>query len=363
MASDTEPGAGDNTRMRAWQYTSTAGGLEKGLKLNEAARRPGGRSLGAREILVRVHNVSLNPADWKLAEMLSPLNGVARPRAATPGMDFAGVIEQMGSGVAAAAAAAAGGGSSWHRVGARCFGRAPAPFAGRGALATYVVVGPDDCAELPDAVGFEDGACVGTAGLAAWQSIAPHVTAGAGDRVFVNGGSGGTGTFGIQVARALGCRVAASCSAGGAAELCRALGAERVVDYAREDAGRVLSAEGRVFRVVMDNALYPVDLYRAADAYLLPDGRYVSVGGPHTAHAMASTLKRLLVPSFLGGGKRKLVILTSACRPDHLAAMARLMEEGKVKPVIDEVFAFDEVPRAFEKLKTGHAHGKIVIKV
>ncbi|KAI1338688.1 hypothetical protein F5Y15DRAFT_407637 [Xylariaceae sp. FL0016] len=340
--------------MRAWQYTSTSGGLEKGLRLNETARRPGTTAfafapLGDRDILVRVHRASLNPADWKVAEMLSPLNGVARPRAATPGLDFAGVV----------ARAAVGGAL---REGTRCFGRVPKTFAGRGALGEYVVVGPEDCAALPDGVSFDDGACVGTAGLAAYQSIAPHVEEGAGDRVFVNGGSGGTGTFGIQVARALGCRVAASCS-GGNVELCRSLGCDLVVDYTCEDTSQVLKGEGCVFKVVMDNAVFPADLYKAADTYLLPSGRYVSVGGPHTFSAMANTMKRVAIPSFLGGGKRKLILLASDCKRHQLEAMARWMEEGKMKPVIDSVFDFEDVPRAFEKLKTGRPRGKIVIKV
>ncbi|KAI1496978.1 hypothetical protein F5X99DRAFT_398378 [Biscogniauxia marginata] len=222
---------------------------------------------------------------------------------------------------------------------------------------------------------MEEASCIGTAGLTAYQSIAPYVRPGAGDRVFINGGSGGTGTFGIQVAKALGCHVTASCSGPNVA-LCRSLGADAVIDYTREDVCAVLASSSsssssdpgsgaRAFRLVVDNVgVSPPDLYSAADRFLDPEeGRFVQVGGEPTLAGLRVAASRALLPAFLGGGRRRWEFIVTRNDAEDLAQLGRWVREGKLKPVVDEVFGFEDVPKAFEKLKTKRARGKIVVRV
>ncbi|KAI0482185.1 hypothetical protein GGR56DRAFT_663204 [Xylariaceae sp. FL0804] len=341
--------------MRAWLYTSASGGLERAMKLTSDAPQPP-RPLPKGQVLVRVHRMSLNPADYKFPEALGPLARAVVGTPAAPGMDFAGVVVE----------AAGDSGTDGFDVGQKVFGRV---FKTRfGPLGEYVLAGREQLAALPDeGVSLDEAACVGTAGLTAYQSIAPHVRAGRGDEVFVNGGSGGTGTFGIQVAKALGCRVTASCSARNA-DLCRSLGADEVVDYTSEDVCAALRARGKVFKLVVDNVGHsPADLHKAADDFLVPaaegGGRYVQVGAGASLGDVATLAKRSLLPSLLGGGKSAFEFMFTKESHEDLAQLGRWMQEGKVKAVIDEVFEFADAPKAIEKLKSGRAKGKIVVKV
>ncbi|RYP09479.1 hypothetical protein DL764_001258 [Monosporascus ibericus] len=334
--------------MRAWLYSSVQNGLENSLTLSDAAPQPPfPTSPNAKdEVLVKVQYAALNPADYKLAEM-----GLARRALVTvpasPGLDFAGtVVESRVEGCA---------------PGDRVFGRlAPGRF---GALGEYVVATRAGLTRVPEGVGLDQAGAVGTAGLTAYQCIAPNVRPG--DRVFVNGGSGGTGTFGIQVAKALGCSVVASCSAANA-DLCKALGADEVIDYRTQDVCEVLRArarDGGEFALVVDNVGSPHSLYKAADDFLSPGGKFFQVGSGVTLGDVRSIASRALLPSFLGGGRRKFQCLVTQNKQEDLARMAEWMAEGKVKAVVDETFAYKDVPEAYRKLKTGHARGKIVVKV
>lgn len=386
---DKDAGAGEwPTTMRAWTYDSASGGLEKTLYLNEIATPPPASALTKDAVLVRVLYASLNPADYKLAE----LGLLARPLVAPPahpGMDYAGRVVRAG--------AAAG---QTYRPGDLVFGRVePSRY---GTLAEYVVVrSGEGIARVPEGMvkeGKEEEddalaqlAAVGTCGLTALQSIEPYLPGGkaAGEegkgtapRVFINGGSGGTGTFGIQIARALGCRVTTSCS-GANAELCRSLGAEEVIDYRTQDVGEALrqqvqqqqqgnqedkSSSSALFRVVVDNVgLTPAgqqDLHKAADGFLAADGGcFVQVGGGASGAAVAATARRALLPGFLGGGRRRWKMIMTAQSHAGLARIGAWMAAGEVRAVVDEVFPFERAAQAYTKLKTGRAKGKIVVKV
>lgn len=331
--------------MKAWQYTDTSGGLEKHLELNEIPRPP--EPLAEFEILVEVTSASINPADYKVPELgLISRSVISRP--ATPGMDFSGRVASLGAKVDS------------FRVGEAVFGRlAPKQ---RGSLGQFVVVDTkgEVCVPLPDGVDADAAAAVGTAGVTAYETIAPYVRAG--DRVFINGGSGGTGTFGIQIAKALGCHVTVSCSAGKAA-LCRALGADATIDYAAGSVAEKLREAGQVYSLAVDNVGAPADLYKAADEFLVPAGPFVQVGSDVSLGSARTVASRMLLPAFLGGGRRKFVMHVIKPRADELRQLARLLAEGKIKPAIDEVFKFEDAPRAFEKLKGGTVAGKIVIRV
>ncbi|KAJ4289294.1 hypothetical protein N0V88_007045 [Collariella sp. IMI 366227] len=311
------------TTMRAWQYTTTTGGIEKNLTLNDAASVPAISSrLGDAELLVQVLAASLNPADYKVPE----LGLVARAKIhtpATPGMDFCGRVVQTTRTVDDFA------------IGDLIFGRIDATQ--HGTLAKYIVAPTKTCAVVPEGVSVDEAAAVGVAGLTAYHAISSYVQPT--NKIFINGGSGGTGTFSIQIAKALGCHVTVSCSPA-KADLCRSLGADEILDYTSCNISEVLKTKGQVFSLVVDNAGSPDDLYKAADDFLLPEGRFVQVGSTR---------------------KYEMFMIRQA--PGDLKQLGQWIAEGKVKVVVEETYEMEDLPKAFEKLKTGRSAGKLVVHV
>jgi NADPH:quinone reductase-like Zn-dependent oxidoreductase len=328
--------------MRAWQYNSVHSGLEKNLKLNNIPPPVPSPS----QNLIRTVAVALNPVDYKAAEI--PLIGrLLVPSAATPGIDFAGVLLKPASG-------------SDLKVGQLVFGVAgTTPFAA-GVLKEYILVEKGRLVKVPEGVDPVDAATMGVAGLTAYQSIVPHVKKG--DQIFINGGSGGTGVFGIQVAKAVGCRVTTSCSTANV-ELCKSFGAEEVVDYRKGSVIEALKKSKVKFDHIVDNVGTDPDLYWHCHEFTKPEALYVMVGGAPTWSGLRNGLKRKLIPSMLGGGKRKFTGFFPSPKIEDLEKLGMWMEEGKVKAVIDTKFKFEEAPKAFEKLKTGRARGKVVVDV
>jgi NADPH:quinone reductase-like Zn-dependent oxidoreductase len=332
--------------MKAWQYSSTTGGIEKNLVLNDSVPIPTVSSRrGDAELLIQVVSASINPADYKAPELGLVARAVIRTPA-TPGMDFCGRVVQTTETVDDFA------------VGDLVFGRIDVQQ--HGTTAEYVVAPTKTCTPVPEGVSPDDAAAVGVAGITAYQTIAPNAKSG--DKVLINGGSGGTGTFGIQVAKALDCHVTATCSPA-KADLCRSLGADEIIDYTSTDVSQVLKAKGQVFSLVVDNAGLPADLYKAADDFLLPTGKFVQVGGPLNFDAIKTVATRLLVPSFLGGGKRKYVMYNIGHSRDDLKQLGQWIAEKKIKVVVEETYELGDLPKAFEKLKTGRNAGKLVIHV
>lgn len=341
-------------KMRAWTYSSASGGLEKALQLQTETSPPPMTLLGKDSVLVHVSHMTLNPADYKVSEM-GLLSKLVIPVPASPGMDYSGTVAAVGSDVKA------------YQPGQKVFGRVE-PIKNRyGSLAEYIVVkDAEGIAAAPE--GWDDKmdqlACVGTCGLTALQSIQPYASSG--DKVFINGGSGGTGTFSIQIAKALGLHVTVSCS-GTNAELCRGLGADEVVDYREQNVSEVLKAKGKVFKLVVDNVGSTPpgqeDLYLAANTFLVDDGQFIQVGGGVSASQIKSVVSRSFMPGFLGGGKRKFAMVVTKQDHEGLARIGEWMKEGKIKGVIDEAFQYEDAPKAYAKLKTGRAKGKIVVVV
>ncbi|KAK5136398.1 hypothetical protein LTR08_003524 [Meristemomyces frigidus] len=307
--------------MRAWQYTTASpGGLVPNLHLNTVPvphPKP-------TQHLMQVLAAAINPVDYKPAE-IALLSRLVNPKPATPGFDFAGRL------ITPAAA-------SDLKPGQLIFGMSStSPLAGGGALREYAVVDPS----------------------ATVASLAPYVQPG--DKVFINGGSGGTGIFAIQIAKALGCHVTASCSAPNM-PLCTRLGADEVIDYTAQPL-TTLVARGPVFAHVVDNVGGDFNLYWQCHRYTTPHAKFIYVGAsPSLAH-IANMFKVTLLPGFLGGGKRKFVGLLAVPSKEELTKIAAWMVEGKVEAVVDETFAFEKVPEAFTRLKTGRARGKIVVEV
>ena len=330
--------------MKAWQFSSTTGGIEANLKLNDKAIPPPAK-LSPDEVFVEVISMSLNPADYKLAEL--PIVGrLAITKPASPGIDYCGRVIGTGSAVDL-------------KSGQIVFGRlgGPTKF---GSLAECMVVKRAGAVPLPDGVDLDDAAAIGTAGLTAYQSIVPHVKAG--DKVFINGGSGGTGTFGVQIAKAVGCHVTTSCSTPNI-QLCRDLGADEVIDYKSTDIVKELRAKAPGFSLIVDNVGSPTRLYEDSHHYLKEGGRYVQVGVASSLSGLFSLFTRSFWPSFLGGGKRPYSSIFAVNKYDDLAQIGQWMKEGKVRAVIDSVFEFEEGNKSFEILKSGRARGKIVVRV
>jgi NADPH:quinone reductase-like Zn-dependent oxidoreductase len=332
--------------MKAWQFTSATGGLDKNL-YQPASGAPKPRPYDD-QILVEVHSMALNPADYKVPE----LGMIARPlisMPAIPGMDFSGRVAELGSKV------------DWARVGEMVYGTYTGSL-GKGTLAQYVAVGREMVIGTPEGVDVDDAATIGVAGLTAYQAVKPYVEEGKGNKVFVNGGSGGTGVWTIQIAKALGCHVTASCSTANI-DLCKSLGADEVLDYKKEDIVEQLKASGEVFHLIVDNIGTPANLYKASDAFLVPGGTFAQVGAGVGFAPAVQIATSAFLPNFLGGGKNKYQMVICKTRFEELGQLGKWMKEGKVKAVIDEKFAWEDAPMAFEKLKLGRTKGKIVVKV
>lgn len=330
--------------MRAWQYSRTSGGLEKNLTINASAALP---TRKPDQHLVKVLAAALNPVDYKPAE----IPGVARfaiTKPATPGIDFAGTVVQPATG-------------SSLKPGQLVFGSCgTSPLAG-GALREFSISGVQSTCAIPDGVDPVDMATIGVAGLTAYQSIVPHVKSGG--KVFINGGSGGTGVFGIQFAKAVGCHVTTTCSTANV-ELCKTLGADRVIDYKQETVLDVLlKAQESKFDHAVDNVGSDEQLPLQCHRFLRPGALLVMVGGEPSLKSLTQALKRVFLPGFLGGVKGNVQMFWPEQKVQDLQQIAEWMQAEKVKAVIDSRFPFEQAVEAFRKLKTGRARGKIVIDV
>lgn len=336
--------------MRACQYSTAQGGLENNLQLNDKVKCPPHDALSQRDdhIMVEVISASLNRADYQTAEMPGVGTALIR-KPASPGMDYCGRVASTGSTV------------DHLSVGELVFGRLVRPTQ-YGTLGQYILADREGCVCLPEGVHPDHAATIGTAGWTAYKSIVPNVKPG--DRVFINGGTGGTGTFGIQIAKLLGCHVTTTCSTENI-DMCSELGADMVMDYGAFDITKQMSAYGESvpFDLVVDNVGQPGDLYEHCHNFLQPDGKFISVGGAG-GWDLAATASRFL-PSFLGGGKRRRgsVQVMMSNKHEDLTQLGRWMADGKIKPVIDSTYALKDASHAFERLKSGHARGKVVVHV
>lgn len=332
------------TTMQAWQFSSASGGLENNLFLPAGgAPRP---KVANNDVLVEVFSMAINPADYKFPEM-GLMAKAMFPSRSIPGMDFCGRIVETGSKVDS------------YKIGEIVFG-AKSRKLGYGSLGQFMVVSTDQLALMPEGVQVDHAAAIGVAGTTAYQSIKPNVQEG--DKIFINGGSGGTGVWGIQIAKALGCHVTTSCSTANV-ELCKRIGADEVIDYKTDGLIKTLQEKGKVFTLVVDNAGSPTNLYKVSNAFLIPTGKFVQVSMNTSLGAIGQLTCNFLRPGFLGGGKARYKLLVSKPTADSFKEMGTWMKEGKLKAVIDSTFEFDDVPKAFVKLKTGRAKGKIVVHV
>ena len=294
------------------------------------------------QVLVRVRAASVNPLDWHFVRgtpyLLRLQAGLRKPRSIRLGVDFAGTVEAVGRDV------------TRFKPGDEVFG-------GRsGAFAQYVAVGADRALALkPAGLSFEEAASLPIAGVTALQGLRDRGRLRAGQRVLVNGASGGVGTFAVQIAKALGADVTGVCS-GRNAQLVRSIGADRVVDYARED----FTQGAERYDLVLDN----VGNHSLLECrrVLNPRGTYVMVGGQpgRWLDPMPRALGALLLSRLVSQDMR---MMLADLNGRDLAVLADLAQAGKVRPVIDRRYALHEVPAALGYLEAGHARGKVVIDV
>lgn len=350
--------------MRAYHFSSTSPTLEANLKLKPTAPLPPkANSLARNQLLVRVLATSINPADYKFPSF--PIFGrLIVPRPSAPGIDFAGRVTHPGP-------------STSLTQGTLVFGRLANPQK-HGTLGEYVVATTDEVVPLPEGVSPLDAACVGTAGLIAYQSITPHVKPG--DNVFINGGSGGTGIFSIQIAKQLGCWVTTTTSPGNV-ELCKQLGADEVIDYRKGSVVDSLRQTGRKFQLVVDNIGADPKLWSRVEDYTSPGAPFLQVGLPISFASFFAVTKSkfnppprktpllytdyqrdTLWPSWLGAPHRRYKMALVYTDTKALAHMGQWLAEGKVKVVKDRVYPYSEAQAAFAQLRAGHVRGKIVIE-
>lgn len=326
--------------MKAWLYSSTTGGLEKNLTLDSTVDTPS-TSLRPGQVLVEVISVSINPADYKVPAM-PIVSRLLISKPASPGMEFAGRVVATGTEV------------SDFKPGQLVYGMIGE--AGTfGTLREYIAVETKHIVAVPEGVDLDQAATVGCAAQTAYQSLVPYVAKG--DKVFINGGSGGCGVFAIQMAKLLGCEVTTTCSSRNV-QLCKDLGADDVIDYTTQDVLETLKEHGQVYDHMVDHIGTPADLYSQSDSFLRPGKVFLQVGGEILNYAA-----RLVRPGFLGGGTRKYVILMMKVKKDDMYQVGQWMHEGKVRALIDSTYEFSDAVKAFEKLRTGRSRGKIVIHV
>ncbi len=292
------------------------------------------------EVLVKVRAVSVNASDWEMLRgrpLYARIGGPFRPRHHILGSDIAGRVE------------AAGRHATLFRPGEDVFADI---LSSMGGFAEYVCVPQSALARMPAGLSYEQAAALPQAGAIALQGIQDKAGLRPGQQVLVNGAGGGSGMYAIQLAKLSGAEVTGVDNAE-KLEFMRSLGADRVIDYTRED----FTASGRAYDMILDLAAH-----RSAFAYrgsLAPGGRYLYVGG-----SAGTLLQVLLLGPVLGRADgKKIRLLAVRLGAKHLAPLVELCQAGKITIVIDRRYPLSQVPRALRYLGEGHAKGKVVIIV
>jgi NADPH:quinone reductase-like Zn-dependent oxidoreductase len=301
-------------------------------------------AVGDGEVLVRVHAASVDRGTWHLmAGLAYPIRlvfGLRRPNFANPGRNLAGTVEAVGAGV------------TEFRPGDEVFGVA----AGNGTFAEYVVARPDRLAAKPGNLSFAEAAAVPVSGSTALQAVRDHGRVRAGESVLVLGASGGVGSFAVQIAKALGAEVTGVASTG-KLEAVRALGADHVLDYTRED----VVDGGRRYDVVLD--IGGNRSLRQLRRVLTPRGRLVIVGGETGGRwldGLDRQLRAVLLSPFV---RQRLGFFVNKENAADLVALRELIEAGAVTAAVEHVYPLTEVPAAIRRLLAGRVVGKVAVTI
>jgi NADPH:quinone reductase-like Zn-dependent oxidoreductase len=299
------------------------------------------------QVLVRVHAASVNPYDWHFIEGTPKIIrlmgvGLRKPKDTRVGVDFAGTVEAVGKNV------------TNFKPGDEVFG-------GRGgAFAEYVCPRANRAVALkPASVTFEQAASVNIAGITALQAVRDKGKVQPGQKVLINGASGGVGTFAVQIAKSFGADVTGVCSTRNI-DLVQSLGADRVIDYTKADFTK--SAER--YDVMLDN----VGNHSLSECrgVLTPNGKYVLIGGggANEQGFLGGLGKALWAMVFSKFVNQQMGMMMADANGKDLTILAEMMQSGKLKPVIDRTYkSLGEIPDAIRYLEQGHARGKVVITV
>jgi NADPH:quinone reductase-like Zn-dependent oxidoreductase len=294
------------------------------------------------EVIVKVRAASVNPYDWHMMRgkpyiMRMMGSGIGKPADPLLGADFAGVVESVGKDVGS-------------------FKPGDEVFGGRdGAFGDYVRVRASrNIVHKPPNITFEEAAAVPIAAITALQALRDHGKLAPGQKVLVNGASGGVGIYAVQIAKALGAQVTGVCS-GRNVELVKSLGADHVIDYTRQN-----FTEGDVkYDLIVDNVMtHDLSDYRRV---LTDEGRFVIVGSLNDGEylgPMADVLKAAAYDPFVG---QEYGFMMSEMKPEDLATLGDMLAEGKIRSVIDRTYKMSELPEAIRYVETGRARGKVIV--
>ena len=298
------------------------------------------------QLLVRVRAASVNPYDWHFVEgspkiMRGMIGGLRKPKDTRLGVDFAGTVEAVGKNVTS-------------------FKPGDEVFGGKGgAFAEYVTPRADRAVTLkPANVTFEEAAAVNIAGLTALQAVRDKGKIQPGQKVLINGASGGVGTYAVQIAKIFGADVTGVCSTRNV-DLVKSLGADRVIDYTKEDYAK----SDQKYDVILDN----VSNHSLSEnrKLLPPNGKYVMIGGGSANQqgwigSLGKPLKALIMKPFVS---QQMGMMMAEMNQSDLKYFADQMQSGKLKSVIDRTYKLSEIQQAIAYVEEGHARGKVIITV
>jgi len=319
--------------MKAAVYRSY--GPPEILKIEEVEKPTPGKD----EVLVKILASSVNPADWYGMIGLLPIrlgSGLIKPKEIRLGTDFAGVVEAVGKDV------------TQFKPGDEVYG------ARNGAFAEYV------CASKfvfhkPAQISFEQAGGVAIAAITALQGLRDHGQIQAGQKVLINGASGGVGSFAVQIAKAFGAEVTGVCSPRNV-ELVRALGADYVIDYTKED----FTCSGKRYDLILDNV--GSRSFRECQRVLNPKANFVIVGGPKTP--LIGPLSHVIMSKVTSvGASQKVAFFMATFKREDFMLLNEMFESGQVKPVVEQTYPLREISSAMRHLGTGHAKGKIIVAI
>ncbi len=321
--------------MKAIVYTKY--GPPEVLSLQEVAKP----TPKADELLIKIHAASANAYDWHIMRadpfLARFARGLFSPKNTIPGADVAGVVEAVGATV------------TQFEPGDAVFGDLAS--SGDGAFAEYVCLPEKFAVSMPTNLTFAEAAAVPMAAVTALKGLRDVAQVQPGQKVLINGASGGVGTFAVQIANVMGAEVSAVCSTT-KMDMARSLGADHVIDYTRQD----FTQSGQCYDVILG-----VNGYQSLSAYkraLAPQGIYAMAGG-----TTAQIFEALLLGPFMSRGGKKITTVTSEPNQNDLIYLKELIEGGQVKPILDRCYPLSETADAIRYLEQGHASGKVIVTV
>lgn len=330
--------AANAQRMKAVVYRCYGG--PEVLKL-EDVEKP---ALADNEVLIKVHAAAANPLDWHfmrgLPYLVRIIAGVGAPEDVTMGVDFAGIVEAAGKDV------------KRFKPGDEVFG------AKRGAFGEYVSMAEDRAVAFkPANMTFEQAAAVPVAAITALQALRDKGNIQRGQKVLINGASGGVGTFAVQIAKSFGAEVTGVCSTRNT-EMVRSIGADHVIDYTKEDFTEGTQQYDLIVDNVGNHALPKLRRVMTTAGTAVMVGASGTLEGEQWLWPITGSIKPWVYSWFVS---QKFPGLLADLNKEDLAVLGNLMQTGQITPVIDRRYSLSEVPSAIEYLEEGHARGKVLI--